>query len=555
MQVLPKTTVNWFVSLGVFGCSLLPAALVGAPAQSAEAISIRFGAAQRAIAIADLETFVSTGEIPRSLRWYSDRLTEEERAGIRAVLREPLTVEANVVRTFVNSPIGESLLRRFLALFWGGPNEEALFKALRASLVLASLEDGGLTVMNAIRKYPLTQLRIDLGVALTGVEDLKEFFIDDDKIYAAIQEKGATGITAASPDELPANFRVPAEPGPLEWETIEISFNNPERDPSKLVFADVYLPQGLNTPAPLIVVSHGVGSTRSTFTYLAEHLASHGFAVAALEHPDTSALRFEQFVNGFAERPNPRLFIQRPNDITGLLDALERKISEDPAWQGRLKTEGVGIFGQSLGGYTVLAAGGAQLDLDYLAQRCQDEAEKLLPFNLSLLLQCLGLELPSQTADISDDRVAAVLAVNPVSSSLFGPKGMSQLQVPTMMVAGSHDFLTPAVDEQIVPFTWLENDAKYLMFVENGTHFSFLTGGEDDFIELPQQLIGPDQVLSRPAMQWMATTFFETYINDSSEYRSFLTEFVIQSYTADFKYAVTRSFTQDDLDAAIELVE
>ncbi|MEM9569002.1 MAG: hypothetical protein AAF974_11920, partial [Cyanobacteria bacterium P01_E01_bin.34] len=365
----------------------------------------------------------------------------------------------------------------------------------------------------------------------------------------------AAELSVSSPDELPDNFRMPAEPGPRAWEKRELSFGNSEREPTEMVVADVYLPQDVGSPASLIVISHGVASNRSTFAYLAEHLASHGFAVATLEHPDTSAFRFEQFANGFAEEPSPRLFIQRPNDITSLLDEIEMKISEDPTWQGRLHTDGVGIFGQSLGGYTVLAAGGAQLDFDYLAQRCQDEAETVLPFNLSLLLQCLAQDLPVQTTNLEDDRVAAVLSVNPVSSSVFGPAGMGQIEVPTMIVAGSNDFLTPAVDEQILPFTWLQTEEKYLVLVENGTHFSFLTGAEDDFLELPQELIGPEQVLSHPAMQWMATSFFEAYVNQSREHQSFLTDVLVQSYTGEFKYAMTRSFTQEDLEAAIQFSE
>ncbi|WP_051039758.1 alpha/beta hydrolase [Synechococcus sp. PCC 7336] len=551
MRGIQRYTANWFLSLGVLGCVLLSTSLISFPAQSAEEISIRYRVAQRSISVEDLDTFVTTGEIPRSLQWYANRLTEEEQAILRTVLQRPLAVEPNVITTFVRDPAGESLLRRLLVMFWGGLDDEALFKALRASLVLAATDDTGLTIMNFIQKYPLSQVRIDLNVALEAAEDLKKIIIDSDNIFAAIQQKAI----APSPDQLPPNFTAPGDPGTLTWEKREIAFNNPKRGFQELVTADVYLPQGLDVPAPLIVISHGVASSRATFAYLAEHLASHGFAVAAIEHPDTDALRFQQYINGFAEQPNPKLFVQRPNDITALLDDLEQKIAELPTWQGRLRTDRVGIFGQSLGGYTVLAAGGAQLDFDYLMQSCQDAEKEILPFNLSLLLQCQLQELPQSDGNLRDDRVAAVLAVNPVSSSLFGPRGMSQLQVPIMMVASSHDFVTPAVDEQIVPFTWLETEERYLVFIENGTHFTFLTGSEDAIVELPKQLIGPDPELAQPTMQWMATTFFETYINGSSEHESFLAELLLPSSSGDFEYALTRSFTQADLDAAVRLSE
>ncbi|MGK7912281.1 MAG: alpha/beta hydrolase [Synechococcus sp.] len=531
------------------------AMLVASPARSADEISVRFGPFQRAIPVEDLETFVNTGDVPRSLRWYANRLTVEEQAAIRAVLREPLNVETNFLNAFIDSHIGGTLLQRSVALFWGGPNDEALLRALRASLILGSFEEGGLTVMNAVRNYPLSQVRLDLGVALRAVGDLKTFFIDDDRIFAAIQQQGATGLNVSSPNELPADFMIPAEPGPLGWEKREISFSNSVRDPSEVVFADVYLPQDVDTPSPLIVISHGVASNRITFAYLAEHLASHGFAAAVMEHPDTSTMRFDNIASGFAERPNPNLFIERPRDITSLLDALEDKVSQDPAWQGTVSTDGVGIFGHSLGGYTVLAAGGAHLDFEHLSERCKEEAEKLLPFNLSLLLQCFALDMPTQPNNLGDERIAAVLAVNPVSSSLFSPTSMGQLDVPTMMVASSDDVVTPAVEEQIVPFTWLQSEERYLILVKNGTHFSFTKALEDDVLALPPQLIGPDQELARRVMQWTATSFFEAYVNDSSEHQSFLTEVSFPSDTGAFNYAMTRSFTQDDLDAAIRLVE
>ena len=529
--------------------------MFSAPSRSAEEISVRYGAAQRAISVTDLDTFVTTGEISRSLRWYADRLTAEQQASLREVLRKPFEVETNIVTTFVNSPIGESLLRRLLVMFWGGPSDEALYKALRASLVLAATTEGAFTPMEIIRQYPLSKIRIDLDVGLSAVRDLKEIVIDDKQIFALIREQGATGISAASPDELSASFRSPAEPGELEWDTREVTFTNPSRGSQGQLTADLYLPLGVEGPVPLVIISHGVASNRTTFTYLSEHLASHGFAVGAIDHPDTDAQRFEQYFNGFADPPEPQMFVERPNDVTALLDELEEKAATDPAWQGRLRTEGVGVFGQSLGGYTALATGGARLNYKHAVQSCKDSKAQILPFNLSLLLQCRLLELPEVDGNLRDDRVAAVLAVNPITSALFGPEGMNQLTIPTMIVAGSHDFLAPAVEEQIVPFTSVTAEDRYLMLVKNGTHFSFIPAGKDDVFELPSQLLGPDPELTKPAIQWMGTAFFEAHINGSEAHEQLLTNLLLLSRTGDFEYALTQSLSQEGLDAAVQLSE
>ncbi|MGK7909575.1 MAG: alpha/beta hydrolase [Synechococcus sp.] len=554
MNLIRKSIFNLYRSFGVIGCTLLASLSVISSARSADEISVRYNAAQRAISVSDLETFVTTGEIPRSLQWYADRLTGEQQATLRAVLQQPFEIDTNVVTRFVNSPVGETLLQRLLGLFWGGPNEDALYKALRSSLVLAATDEGGLTVLNAIQKYPLTQVRIDLAVALAAAEGMKEIVLDYEKVFALIEQKGAEGLSADSPDDLSDDFRAPAEAGELNWEKREVSYSNPVRKAGVSLTANVYLPEGGDAPAPLVIISHGVASTRNTFAYLAEHLASHGFAVAVLEHPDTDAQRLQDFIGGSGKPPEPQMFIERPNDVTALLDTLEQNVAEDSDWQGRLQTDRVGIFGQSLGGYTALASGGAELDYGHSVNRCEDDLERILPFNASLFLQCRLEELPGVDGDLGDDRVIAVLAVNPVTSALLGPTGMSQLQVPTMIVAGSHDFMAPALDEQIVPFTWLETEDRYLMLQKNGTHFSFLPG-ENAVFQLPSQLMGPNYELAKPAIQWMATTFFEAHVNGSSGHEALLSELLLPSRTGDFQYALTRSLSEDEIDAAVRLTE
>ena len=532
----------------ILTCSIIYTAAVAAPSHAAERLSIRVSGAQRALDVDDLEIFVRTGDIPRSLQWYADRLTEEQMAEIREVLQKPLNVPPRVVSTFVNNPIGELLLRRLSSLFWGG-TAESNFKALRSALVLAAYDqEEGLTILNAIRKYPLRDLRINLNPVLTAASDLEDILFESKRIYARINEQAAAGVTSA--DEFLATLPDPSQTGSNEWSKSTLSIINPDRDPGDAVAVDLYLPDGLDTPAPLVVISHGMASSRNTFAYLAEHLVSQGMAVATLEHPTSDALRFQQYIAGFEEAPDPRAFIYRPLDITTLLNELERKAETDPAWRDRIRTDRVGLIGQSLGGYTVLASGGATLDFDYLEDECDDFEETLLPFNLSRLLQCQLLRLPDEDYVLQDERVAAVLAINPMGSAMFGPDGFSQIQAPVLMVAGTNDFFAPAVGEQLEPFTWLDSSEQYLVVVENGTHFSFLPkdSGDEDVFGLPDVLIGPDPELAHPGMKSLATIFMQTFIAESDSYRPYLTEFLLPSRNGgEFNYALTTSLTDNEL--------
>ena len=49
---------------------------------------------------------------------------------------------------------------------------------------------------------------------------------------------------------------------------------------------------------PIVVISHGVGSSRLSYSYLAQFLAQHGFAVVNLEHPGSNEAQIDNFIDG-----------------------------------------------------------------------------------------------------------------------------------------------------------------------------------------------------------------------------------------------------------------
>ena len=292
-----------------------------------------------------------------------------------------------------------------------------------------------------------------------------------------------------------------------------------DRQRNRTFPTDLYLPS-LSTPRPLIVISHGLGSDRSSFAYLAQHLASYGFAVAVPEHPGSDASHLQALFQGTAARvTNPREFIDRPLDITYLLDELDRLSRSDPAFQGRLNLQNVGVIGQSFGGYTALALAGARLDFQQLQTDCQALNNSL---NLSLVLQCLALKLPEQPDNLVDSRIKAAIAIDPVDSSIMGQNGLSQIQIPTMIVAGSADTVAPALLEQIQPFTWLTTPDKYLVLIDGGTHFSTIAEPPNATIPVPDSVIGLAPALARRYICALSVAFCQTYVADQPAYSPFL---------------------------------
>ncbi|MHC5731485.1 MAG: alpha/beta hydrolase family protein, partial [Nostoc sp.] len=116
-------------------------------------------------------------------------------------------------------------------------------------------------------------------------------------------------------------------------------------------------------------------------------------------------------LNGHAiEIAEPSEFKDRPLDITYILDQLQKANQSDSRFKKRLNLQQVGVFGQSLGGYTALALAGAKINFEQLKQDCQPAALQNT-WNMSLLLQCRALELSISKSEkdynLRDERVKA----------------------------------------------------------------------------------------------------------------------------------------------------
>ena len=274
----------------------------------------------------------------------------------------------------------------------------------------------------------------------------------------------------------------------------------------------------------MIIISHGLNSNRQSYAYLAEHLASHGFVVAVPEHTGSNTNQLLDLLAGrAAEVPDATEFLDRPLDIKFLLDELEKRSQSDPAFRDKLNLEQVGIIGQSFGGYTALALAGAPLNFDQLQQDCKTNLTETL--NLSLVLQCQALRLPAKNYQFADPRIKAAIAINPIGSSLFGPKGWGQIKVPVMLVTGNADTVAPALTEQIQPFSWLTSPQKYLTLIKKSTHFSTIDDPEkteESPIPSSPQITGPAPELARTYVEALSTAFMQAYATNQPRYQIYL---------------------------------
>jgi predicted dienelactone hydrolase len=501
-------------------------------AQAAERIYVTYGLLERSISIDALENFAKTGEVDDDLYVYTSYVSPDQRKQLRSALQTRADVSPVAISQFLYSPQGELLLKRLGQVIQSEARTDGAI-GIRAALILAAADSTeGFTPLSVIRKFPTRGIRVDLQKTLQVAGALQRL-VSDTQQYV--------GKVVALADRNAAEFPVQQTmdlitPGQIATDRFTVTLTDNTRFPitgnkqPRSFPVDVYLPR-ITTNTPAIVISHGLGSDRTTFKYLATHLASHGFAVFVPEHPGSNANQIQALLSGLSsEITDPTEFIDRPLDVKYLLDYFSNLSRTD----SRLKFvnfQKVGILGQSFGGYTVLALAGAPLNFQSLNENCT-ESTLLNTFNISLSLQCRATQLFNQNYPLADPRIAAVIAINPLTSIIFGPASLGEIKIPTMIVSSGSDTIAPSLPEQILPFTQLKMSDRYLVMMPDGSHFSTLeeASSSPGSVSVPDAVIGPDPAQARRYMDALSLAFFRTYLTDQgANFRSFLTSSYVKS--------------------------
>jgi predicted dienelactone hydrolase len=282
--------------------------------------------------------------------------------------------------------------------------------------------------------------------------------------------------------------------------------------------------------------------------------------VAVLEHPGTGSKDFGAFLAGYGGKgvPNFRDLQEtylRPLDLKYLLDDLKRQSKVGTDLIGKIDVQNVGLVGHSLGGYTVLALGGARLNFANIQADCNVPEPNVTSFNLSKLIQCRAINLEPGEYNLKDRRIKAIFTLNPIGgSTLFNREGLKNFNVPVMIVASGDDTFAPTVPEQLFPFTWISVADKYLAIAPKGTHFSFLEKSEKGVFNIPQSLIGADPSLAHPYAKTLSLAFFKTYLSSQPEFRSYLTSAYVKTISRDpLPLNLVTSFSEEQLETALTI--
>ena len=553
-----KSATNLFkiAALKTFAsCAIaLPLALIPRSIQAAENLKLNYGVLGFSLSIDSLELYAKEGEINSELNFYTKRLNDRTLTQLRRILQRKINIDPVLLYRLTRSPMVMEIIRNLgeVATTHRGHNG---FYAIRGSVTNAAIEhqERGVTLIDVLKAFPgedilvdiskLFELRDELTALVEYREAIREIVIEQAK------KEAATGIKNSF---LPKkDLRTPGGIDFIE-QTIEIDSriadNNSgvrSREPFR---ARLYMPQGLDKPVPVVLLSHGFGSEPRSFNYLSEHLASYGIAAVSVEHIGSDSDYELEILEGAKKRAiAPREFVERPLDIHYVLDELERRNQTDPMLKGRLDLDRVGAIGHSLGGYTTLALAGAEINVDRLQAQCPN---KKINLNMSLLMQCRAKDLNPQQ-QLTDPRIDAAIAISPISSGILGQSSLSDIAIPTAILSGSEDIIAPVVQEQVYPFTWLSMPDKYLAMIIPGDHFSgsSLPRKKPTDPTIIEEFVGKRLADGQPYIKAFAVAFIKVHVEKNPEYLSYLTASYAQNISSDeLDFSVIRSLNLQSLE-------
>jgi len=207
-----------------------------------------------------------------------------------------------------------------------------------------------------------------------------------------------------SPEALPKGSESAARfaRGPHSVDSVELEWVDASRrtaangdypgSPERSFRVAIWYPAGVPGEHPLAVYSHGFVSSRHGGTYLAEHLASHGYVVVSADYPLTCM----EAPGG----PNARDVVHQPADVSFLIDQTMTLEGAERPFEGEIDAERIGVFGLSLGGVTTT----------------------LVAFH----------------PEWRDPRVAAAISIAG-AGDVFGPRFFDHAAIPFLMIAGTSD--------------------------------------------------------------------------------------------------------------------
>mgnify|MGYP002815035120 CR=1 FL=1 len=463
------------------------------PASAAEQISFQLGEFERSVSIEELSQFAAGNPPGPGLKETLRLLKPSEQKALRSALNQAAPVDSVMASNYLGTALGKRTLQQLVKLLNQPANVAS--NALASALIVGASRSDNLSMIDVLQAYPLPTIPVNVLAVGSLARALSQEFNLQNKLFSRLSRLGEP--VGQGPD-----LSAAAQNGSVTFQKLPFSFKG--RFVNK-INAGFYLPQTAteSSKASLVVLAPGLNTDMNALLYVGRLLASHGYAVASLNFPFTSSDTVTAAIEGTGAIPPANAWYHQPLNVSDLIDQVKTR------WGSRVNTQNVGVLGQSLGGYTVTALAGAELDWPHLVAGCRQLNDpKTVVLNPAVVWQCAAPNRVVRRLSFRDARVKVAVAVNPVTNPIFSRRSMGKVAVPMLVIAGMKDVFAPPVSQQLKPFTALQRSDSVLVVQKNGTHLSFLDGTSD----LPEIVIGPDQPLARTELQGLAKLFFDRHL-------------------------------------------
>ncbi|MFZ2508044.1 MAG: hypothetical protein WAW79_06210 [Steroidobacteraceae bacterium] len=206
---------------------------------------------------------------------------------------------------------------------------------------------------------------------------------------------------------------------------------------------------------PLVIISHGWPGNRYLLSHLGENLASKGFVVVSIDHPESTYDDQGSFASTLYNRPFDQLFVL--NEIARL-----GAPASGSFLSGLVDATRTGIVGYSMGGYGVVNVIGG-------GYSAASETKDAAPPNR--LLRERGAANPDY-AKSRDPRILAAIAIAPwgLGYGLWDAGGLAGIRTPVLFVSGSVDEVSGYEQGTRAIYAESVNADRYLLTFINAGH-------------------------------------------------------------------------------------
>ena len=206
---------------------------------------------------------------------------------------------------------------------------------------------------------------------------------------------------------------------------------------------------------PLVLLSHGYPGNRYLMSHLGENLASKGYVVVSIDHPESTYDDLEAFGSTLYNRPFDQLFVL--NEMARLGAA-----GSGSPLAGRIDASRTAILGYSMGGYGVVNVVGGGY---------RDEAAAFPAAPPNGLLRDRAASNPAYRAGL-DPRIKAAIAIGPwgMHTGYWDAAGLAGIRTPMLFVAGSVDDISGYETGTRAIFDGAVNSDRYLLTFLDANH-------------------------------------------------------------------------------------